>query len=157
MEEKEWKEVKEFQQQKVSIPSLCNRYHIDKDVIEIIFKSDSYKEYQKLLKGLEDEVSQVVSDQHMEIVGPERAGYYRQLIAKKHQENDNLKENRSWLLEQVYFLRKSVSFLENRKKELEYGISMMEKTIMTGIHAVENFNENEEFTKIPDKIKKIGG
>ncbi len=88
------------------------------------------------------------------IVHPGSSGYFKGLIARKSEENSNLKETRAWLLEQVYFLRRAISFLEARKKELETGVSMLEKNIFIGIEAMERLEKNENFTKVSDSVRK---
>ena len=90
-----------------------------------------------------------------EIITPARAGYYKSLVAKKQEENSNLKENRGWLLEQVSFLRKSVAFLETRKRDLEDGIKNLEKQIRAGIGIMEQLEDNNHFEKLSTKIKKL--
>ena len=79
-----------------------------------------------------------------------RSGYFRSIIAKKEIENENLKEQRQWLMEQVYFLRKSVAFLEIRKRELEDGIKGMEKILGVGIQAVEQLEDSKEFIELTE-------
>ncbi len=86
---------------------------------------------------------------------PAQAGYYKALVAKKYEENTGLKEQRGWLLEQVYFLRKAVKFLETRKKELEDGIYGLEKNITIGISIMEQLEENKEFQQLSEKTAKV--
>ena len=79
-----------------------------------------------------------------------RSGYFRSIIAKKEVENENLKEQRQWLMEQVYFLRKSVAFLEIRKRELEDGIKGMEKVLGVGVLAVEQLEDFKQFIELTE-------
>lgn len=88
------------------------------------------------------------------LVGPAKAGYYKALVAQKVEENSTLKEQRGWLLEQVSFLRKTVAFLEARRRELENGISQLEKQVHIGISIMEQLEDNKEFEQVSGKIEK---
>lgn len=89
-----------------------------------------------------------------EVMAPAHSGYYKALVAKKVEENSGLKEQRGWLLEQVYYLRKAVSFLETRKNVLEKAVESLEKNINAGIGAMEQLEENENFTQISSHVEK---
>ncbi len=78
-------------------------------------------------------------------VSPAQAGYYRAIIATKIEENKRVKETRDWLYEQVKFLRKSIAFLEARKRQLEEGIKMLERNIGLGIDIMENLEDDPKF------------
>lgn len=93
-------------------------------------------------------------EQRANMITPAQAGYYKSLIAKKAEENIGLKEQRGWLLEQVYFLRKAVRFLENRKMELEKGVMMLEKNIEVGVEIMEQLEGNKDFQQLSEGIAK---
>ena len=65
------------------------------------------------------------------------------------------KDQRGWLLEQVYFFQKAVKFLESRKALLERGIKEMEQQIDGGILAVEQLEKNKVFTQLSPKVERI--
>lgn len=90
-----------------------------------------------------------------ELVTTAQAGYYKSLIAKNEKESGDLKENRSWLIEQVSFLRKSVAFLETRKRDLEDGIKELEKQVYQGVGIMEQLEDNDHFEKLSEKAKKL--
>ena len=83
------------------------------------------------------------NEDHKDKVLFARSGYYKSLVARKEVENNNLSEQRKWLMEQVYFLRKSVAFLESRKRELEDGVKSLEKIINIGVTVVEKIEDSE--------------
>ncbi len=138
-------EIKAAQEDGVSSQDVADQMEITLEQANAVFGVASFKGF-VANNGTEQQKANI------EKVGPAQVGYYKGLVAKKAYENDNLKENRAWLMEQVSYLRKTVSFLEVRKKELEKGIESMEKTIYQGLESVEQLEENENFTKVSDTI-----
>ena len=76
-----------------------------------------------------------------------RSAHYRELVRKKDNDDTNLNQQHQWLLEQIYFLRKAVAFLESRKRELENGVGDLEKIINIGVTVVERIEDSERLNK----------
>ena len=83
-----------------------------------------------------------------------KSAYYQTLVNNKLEENYSLKTQRGCLMEQIYFLRKSVGFLQQREKSLQEAIRNLEKNILTGAEIVKQLEDNQEFGKISEKVKK---
>lgn len=125
----------------------CNHvFQSDKSKIDVVCES---------CEGLHvDYSTNEITEKKNTVLTPARAAYYTQLVENKFEENNNLKEQRGWLLEQVYYLRKTVGFLEARKIVLEAGIKNMEKNILGGVSAIEQMEENNNFQNLSPHIKK---
>lgn len=136
-------EVKGLQEDNNNTTDISSGLRIELEVVNLIFTSKDHSEF--LRKANLDRAERIL---------PATLGYYRGLVAQKGEENSSLKEQRGWLLEQVYFLRKAVKFLEVRKQELETAVRDMEKNINIGITALEQLYENDTFTQISDKVNK---
>lgn len=144
MNEKLFNDIKDYQSDGVNSEIVSRQMKVSIETIENIYSSETLEEYMGKYESTNEE-----------IVSPAKAGYYKGLVAKKAEENSNLKEQRAWLLEQVYFLRKTVNFLEFRKRELDDGIKSLEKNIFAGIGAMEQLEENENFTKLSKKTERL--
>lgn len=118
------------------------------ETVNNVLSSNSFSSYK-------EKYGSTKKKQHnLEKVAAPSASYFSSLVAKKHEENSNLKETRSWLMEQVHFLRKTIGFLEVRKRQLEDGIADLEKAIMNGVGTMVILEENEGFLKVGDKMVK---
>ena len=67
--------------------------------------------------------------------------YYENLVKKKLKENSNLKEVQNLLSSNIKFLRKSITFLEYRKLQLESNIEKLKKEIFIGIDIVQKLKK----------------
>lgn len=143
-------EMKAAQEDGVSSVDVSSEMEVSIEQVNNVFSCKKWGDYVKI-HGSQEKRS-------AELVNPMRAGYYKALVASKAEENSNLKEQRAWLMEQVYFLKKAVSFLEGRKKELEKGTENLQQLIVGAIPAIEQLEENEGFKKLSQRvIKKNGG
>lgn len=136
-----YKEIKQAQKDGHSSKKVEEVFNIPSGEVVDIFSSISYLNYSGKRPA-------------SEVVNPAKAGYYKALIARKEEENENLKEHRGWLMEQVTFLKRAVQFLEIRKGELEDGIMEMEKQIIGGVEMIEQMDETENFQQLSEKIKQ---
>jgi hypothetical protein len=160
--EEQFIEVKALQDGGMPSAKIAQKLGVRLPAVNVAMKCDGFDAYesqwQDNLRGFSDEPPDETigkaSDAGHEIVAPAQSGYYRGLVAKKIEENSNLKEQRAWLLEQVYYLRKAVRFLESRKAVLETAISSMEKQINGGIEIIEQLEDNGKFTEVSDYVQR---
>lgn len=154
--------IKDSQADEELTVQTSKQLNIGLKVVERVYKTDSWEQYLKdIEEGLglnedtepEEKEETAITPAQQKVAVPQSM-YYRGLVAKKLEENSNLKEQRGWLLEQVYFLRKAVNFLEGRKKELEAAVASMEKTIMGGVTALDQLEENDNFSRVSEKVIK---
>lgn len=136
IDEVDYEEIKAAKENGLTSKECADEMNIELSIVNKVYSSVSYESYSGIKKS------------GAEIVSPAQSGYYKSLIAKKHEENEQLKDTRGWLLEQISFLRKSVSFLELRKRELEDGIKKLEQQVRIGVDIIEKLEENNHFDKL---------
>lgn len=131
-------QLKEGQDSGIRSAEAAKEMELSLSDVNDVYASENWKEY----------ISKFGSDaDRSSVVTPVTAGYYRSLVVQKLDENNSLKGTREWLLEQVRFLRKAVKFLENRRNELEKGVSELENNVKVGIDIMEQLEDNEDFQK----------
>lgn len=143
VDKKTYDKVKSLQNDGITSKGVSSSVNLDLETVNNIFGSGDWNNYQ----------FEFGDKNKIERVYPAQSGYYKSLIAKKKEENGRLGETRDWLAEQVNFLRKSIAFLETRKRELEDGIKGLEKNIGVGISMMESLEEFKELSK--DDLPKL--
>ena len=129
-----YEEIKAAKSDGLTSKDCADEMDLELSEVNKIYASTSYQEY----SGKKSKTS---------IVDATKADYYRSLLARKEEDKDNLQGTKGYLLEQVSFLRKSVAFLELRKRELEDGIKNLEKQVRVGIDAMQTLEDNNNFKK----------
>lgn len=124
---------------------------LDSAEVDLAFGTSSFMKFVKMRKDIGGGVT--VKEETKQIY-PAESGKYKALIGSKLEENGRLKDERGFLMEQVYFLRKAVRFFESRKLELERGIKMMEGQIDGAIPMIETIEETENLRTISPKTAK---
>ena len=150
-------EIKASQEDGVSSSDCAEQMELNLVDVNNVYSSGSFDNFRSKIISEYSLIEDEDKRKSVSKVGPAMSGYYKSLIAKKGIENNNLKEHRGWLMEQVSYLRKAVAFLELRKKELEDGIKGLEKNFVVGIDAMEQLEENQSFLQISEKTKKRNG
>lgn len=140
VEKKDFDKIKLYQTNDKSSVEATKELNFRLDVVNNVFSSPDFH-YFITKYGSQEQKDKL---KNAEIVSPASSGYYKAIISRKQETNENLKGIQNYLLEQVRFLRKSVAFLEMRKRELEDGISGLEKNLHIGIQALEEAEGIEE-------------
>jgi hypothetical protein len=125
--------------------------------VKAIDKCDSWKvfcyKFPSLAEMDKDKKDLAIQKNHDAILLPQ-SEMYKALVAKKYEENESMKESRGWLMEQIAFLRKSIAFLEKRKRELEDGIAGLEKNIVLGVAMMQELEDSDNFQKMSKKTEQ---
>jgi len=157
-------EIKAAQSDGLSSKEAAQEYDLSLGDTNAIYSARDWWQYSGQTKPTENSEPEAentavkskgdTSPTQSEKILPAQSDYYKGLVAKKIEENSNLKEQRGWLLEQISYLKKVVGFLENRKRELEGGVLQMEKQLIGGVSAIEQLEETSNLTVLSERIKK---